>query len=87
MAKQTPKETIRIGRGIKAAIWENNGKNGNWYNVTICRTYRDQNGNLQDTTSFGRDDLPFVEKAAAHAFAYLLDLPGDRHTDEADSAE
>ena len=77
MTKQTPKQTFRVGRGIEAALWENSGQNGTWYNVTITRTYKDKSGMLQTATTFSRNDLPFVEKAAAAAFGYLLDLARD----------
>ena len=87
MAKQTPKEKFPVGRGVAAAVWENSGHNGTWYNVTISRTYKDKDGKLQATSSFSNNDLPFVEKAAAEAFAYLLERSRGDRTDESDAAE
>ena len=35
-----PVHEIRLGR-IKAAIWENDTKNGTYHNVSISRIYKD----------------------------------------------
>lgn len=56
-----PIHEVRMGR-IKAAIWENETENGNRYNVTITRLYKNGDDEWKDSTSFGRDDLPLVEK-------------------------
>ena len=37
-----PVHEIRMGR-IRAAVWENETKNGNVHNVTISRLYKDDN--------------------------------------------
>jgi hypothetical protein len=66
-----PVHEIRLGR-IKAAIWENDTQNGARHNVTLQRLYVDDEGNWHNSTSFGRDDLPLVEKVAdlAHRWIY-----------------
>jgi len=51
MEKNKPEAIIRVGNGIKATIWPNEGTNGTWYNVAISRTYKDPSGNFQDSTS------------------------------------
>ena len=56
-----PIHEVRLGR-IKAAIWENEGENGIRYNVSITRLYKNGDDEWKDSTSFGRDDLPLVEK-------------------------
>jgi hypothetical protein len=71
MAKQEAPHTIGVGRGIKAKIWTNNGSKGTWYNVTFARSYRDEDGNFQDSDSFGRDDLLHLARAAEIAFDYI----------------
>ena len=67
---QAPVHKIRLGR-ITAAIWENEGSKGTFYNVTINRCYKDGD-ERKETTSFGRDDLPLVAKAVdqAHTWCY-----------------
>ena len=70
--KNKPETTIRVGGGVKAAVWKNPTENGARYSVTIARTYKDGNGDLQDTTRFRRSDLLFVAKAAERAFDFLL---------------
>jgi hypothetical protein len=66
-----------MGR-IRAAIWENETQNGPRHNVTISRLYKDGD-DWKNSTSFGRDDLPLVEKVAAlaHAWIYKSGQPGN----------
>ena len=73
MARQTktnrPVHELRMGR-VRAAVWENETQNGTRHNVTISRLYKDGD-DWKDSTSFGRDDLPLVEKVAALAHAWI----------------
>lgn len=67
-----PIERFAVGNGIRASIWKNESKNnGSWMNVSITRTYRDGE-DYKDTTSFRREDLLFVAKAAELAFSWCL---------------
>lgn len=56
-----PVHEIRLGR-IKAAVWENEVEGVVRYNVTISRLYKNGKDEWKDSSSFGRDDLPLVEK-------------------------
>lgn len=51
-----PEETLREG-SLKAAIWRNEGENGAYHSVTVARTYKNRDGQLQDTQSFRAKDL------------------------------
>ncbi|MEL6201924.1 MAG: hypothetical protein AAFR39_06145 [Pseudomonadota bacterium] len=51
-----PEETVREGP-LKAAIWRNESDNGAYHSVTVARTYKDRDGNLQDTQSFRAKDM------------------------------
>jgi hypothetical protein len=52
-----PVSAIRLGR-IRASIWRNNSPtHGVWYSFTLSRSYKDQQGNWKNATSFGVDDL------------------------------
>jgi hypothetical protein len=65
-----PVHEIRLGR-IRAAIWANRGEShAPWFNITISRLYKDGE-QWKDSTSFGRDDLPLVAKAADMAYAWI----------------
>lgn len=67
-----PVKRFVVGSGVCASIWENQSKNnGAWYSVTITRSYRDGD-EYKDSTSFRRDDLLFVAKAASIAFDWCL---------------
>ena len=74
MAKQKNKKpyVIKVGRGIRAKLWRNNNKNGEWFNVTISRVYKDDDGDFQDSDSFSRDDLLQVAFVAQQAFDYII---------------
>ena len=83
MAKQKKKKptTIKAARGIRAKLWKNSNKKGEWFNVTITRTYKDDEGAFQDSDSFSRDDLLQVAYAAQKAFDHILNQ-NDEDEDE-----
>lgn len=68
--KSKPVHEIKLAR-IRASVWANHGERQHiWYSVSITRLYRDGE-TWKDTTSFGRDDLPLVVKAAEMAYAWI----------------
>ena len=66
-----PVHEIRLGR-VKAAIWENDTREGTRHNVTITRIYKDGE-KWKDSASFGRDDLPLVIKVADLAHDWIFE--------------
>jgi len=77
--KKRPVQVFRLGR-IKAAIWENETQNGTRYNVTFQRIYLDEQAVWQTSTSFGRDDLPLIEKLAARCHAWVFEQVRDERS-------
>jgi hypothetical protein len=71
--KVRPVEEVRFGN-IKAAIWRNEGQNGPWFNVTLQRLYRTEEGQWTSTTAFGRDDLLLLAKVANATHSRVLEL-------------
>lgn len=65
--KQRPAETLRDG-AIKAAIWKNESEKGDFFAVTFSRTYKDSDGNLQDTESFSGTQLLLLARLADQAY-------------------
>lgn len=54
----TTKPSNRIRRGrLEAAIWENTSKNGVFYRAKFSRSYRDTEGKLKSSDSFGSSEL------------------------------
>jgi hypothetical protein len=80
--KQKPVREFRLGR-IRAAVWANQSEDGRVrFNTTVSRLYHDGT-RWQDTTSYGRDDLPLVSKVVhmAHVWIWeqddsVLEIPG-----------
>ena len=70
-AKVKPVHEIRLGR-IKAAIWANETDSGIRHNVTFSRLYKPDGGDWQDSSSFGRDDLPLVAKVADRVHSWIF---------------
>ncbi len=70
-----PVHEVRLG-AIRASIWANETENGIRHNVTFDRTYRDGE-TWKSTTSFGRDDLLVLAKAADQAHTWIISQPRD----------
>jgi hypothetical protein len=70
--KVKPIREFRIGR-IKAAIWANETDNGIRHNVTFSRLYKLDGGEWQDSSSFGRDDLPLLAKVADRVHSWIFE--------------
>lgn len=66
----SPVYEVRLG-AIKAAIWVNDTKNGSRHSVRISRLYKDGD-DWRTADTFGRDDLPLVEKVADMAHAWIF---------------
>jgi hypothetical protein len=72
--KKLPMHTLRH-RSIKAVIWKNQTDKGVMHNVTITRSYRDQeSGQWHDTHSIGYDDLMNVAALMYEAHGYISNL-------------
>ena len=72
MASQPNKPVAEFRMGlVKAVVWKNETTIGTRHNVTLARLYQLE-GHWNETTSFGRNDLPLVQRVAeqAHAFIY-----------------
>ncbi|QDT53895.1 hypothetical protein Pan44_19210 [Caulifigura coniformis] len=69
MPNDRPVHEIRLGK-CKAVVWGNSTEQGTRYNVTFARLYK-QDDRWESTSSFGRDDLPLVEKLADQAFTWI----------------
>ena len=75
-ARSRPVHEVRLG-AIRASVWANEGENGTRYNVTFDRAYKDGDA-WKSTSSFGRDDLLVLAKAADQAHTWILSQPRDR---------
>ena len=65
-----PVHTVRFG-AVKAAVWENQTQHGPMFNVTVSRSYKDENGDWQESSSFGTDDLLTLAKALDQAHSWI----------------
>lgn len=71
--KNQPIHSVRFGR-VKASIWKNEGEHGTFYSVTIAKTYRDENGDFQDTDSLNSGDLLNAAEALRVARHHIQEL-------------
>ncbi|HLH93518.1 MAG TPA: hypothetical protein VKW08_00225 [Xanthobacteraceae bacterium] len=62
--KKQPEKKFRIGY-VEAAVWK--ADNGDFYNVTIGRSYKDSSGHWQTSDSFGQGDLLNAARALQRA--------------------
>lgn len=84
MAKSNkPVHEIRLGR-IKAAIWENESKDGIVrHNAKLTRLYKDGD-EWKDSDSFGRDDLLLVAKVANLANTWIYEQKSSSNNGDGD---
>lgn len=66
-----PATTFKRGT-VKAAVWENTGKDGIFYSVTFCRSYKDAEGNWKNTESYAQGDLEALADVAFQARLYIM---------------
>ena len=71
METNKPIETVRRGN-VKAAIWANEGSDGEFYSFTLARVYKAEAG-LKDSKSFGwRDVWPMI-RVLTSVYTFLAD--------------
>ncbi len=73
MEKNLPEKDFRAGP-VRATVWKNVSKaeDGRTYStVSIERSYKDQNGEWQKTTSLRLNDLPKASLVLSKAYEYL----------------
>ena len=68
-----PVFTRRLNR-VEAAAWQNETGDSIWYNVTFQRTYRDEQGVIQNTSNFRMNDLPALAFLAVKVYDNLAEL-------------
>lgn len=73
MSGNAPAKKFRIGY-VTANVWKNTGNNGDWYSVTLERSYRDDAGDIQNTASLGPADLMNAAKLLERAEDYISSL-------------
>lgn len=71
---------------VSAAIFRNESEKGDvYYNVTIERSYKDDQGKYQSSASFGVSDLLLVAKVANLAHSKIYELrAADRQAEQID---
>jgi len=67
-----PEQSLRYG-AVEAAIWRNNGENGDFLNTTFSRHFRHED-EWKQTDSFREQDLPTLSKAAADAHSRIQEM-------------
>jgi len=63
----------RLNR-IEVAVWRNESDEAVWHNATFQRTYRDEKGEIQNTSNFRMDDLPALAFLAVKAYDQLASI-------------
>jgi hypothetical protein len=75
--RNQPVHRIRMSR-IEAAIWQNHGDTGTWYNVTLSRSYKDTSDEWKSADPFSADDLLVVAKVADQAHSWIIQKQQER---------
>ena len=56
---------------VEVAIWRNESDEAVWHNVTLQKTYRGEQSEVQNTTNFRMDDLPALAFLVIKAYDQL----------------
>ncbi len=79
-----PIHTIREG-AIHGSIWMNESPKGNFYNMTVVRTYKDEQNRWKDSISFGFFDMYSLLLVALRSYEWMRRNPLDRPTNTSQS--
>lgn len=72
---------------VSAAIWRNQNQKGVFYSVTFERSYKDDAGKWQTSSTFNANDLLLLAKVADQAHSEIVKLRvNDRQADTEDEA-
>ena len=69
--KTKPVHNIRAG-SVKASIWENKTDKGSFFSVSIQRSYKDADGQWQNSDSYPLNDLQKLALVAQKSFEWIL---------------
>jgi hypothetical protein len=86
MTNNTKKPAAKISHfPVSAAIWANPSQKGVQFSVSFERSYRDEAGAWQTTSSFGASDLLLLAKVADLAHSKIFELRArERQAEHAD---
>jgi len=66
-----PAKKFRAG-GIKANVWKNAGETGEYYTVSLERSYKDKQGNWKSTSTLRVNDIPRAALVLEEAFRFAV---------------
>lgn len=81
-----PAAIIRDG-AIRATIWKNKGEKGDFHSVHFTRTWKDEQGNYQDSDSFTGAELLRVAHIATKAYEQLASLRQSQNGPDAEDQD
>ena len=97
--KNKPAHTIRgsAGSGLKVTIWRHESDKGPWFTATPTRSYKTQDGQWKESTSFNQEQWlelgemfreartwALKEQAAAKSAGHAQDTEDAAHADRED---
>lgn len=69
-----PVKSFKQG-GVEVSVWRNPGEQGDMYNATIRKSYKDEkSGEWKETSSFSPTDLAVVSQLSSQAFQAITEL-------------
>jgi len=72
---------------VSAAIWRNQNPKGIFYSVTFERSFKDDAGKWQTSSTFNANDLLLLAKVADQAHSEIVKLrANDRHSEHEEDA-
>src|SRR5271167_2488922 len=85
MSDSTKKPAAKVSLyPVSAAIWANRTQKGVFYSVTFERSYKDDAGKYQTSSTFNASDLLLLSKVADQAHSEIFKLRANDRHDQAD---
>lgn len=82
--KAEPAHKVKIGY-VEATVWRNEGDTGVWFNITVRRSWKDDEGEWHESNSYGTRESCQLAQAVQMANAWAVQAEMDEYEKSRDS--
>lgn len=82
--KAQPAHRVKIGY-VEATVWRNEGDTGVWFNITVRRSWKNDNDEWQESNSYGTRESCQLVQAVQMACTWAVQAEMDEYEKSRDS--